>query len=124
MLVGSTGREPAPGAAARALFPGPGISSTTHRRCPLSIATLDHDVQPVAPAVAPLTPFDRCDASAVVGGANGRSERGACGAQAFVRAVLPSGQDLVFCAHHGRQHEAALAAAGARIRDESDTIDA
>lgn len=90
----------------------------------MSIATLDHDVQPVAPAVAPLTPFDRCDASAVVGGANGRSERGACGAQAFVRAVLPSGQDLVFCAHHGRQHEAALAAAGARIRDESDTIDA
>jgi hypothetical protein len=38
--------------------------------------------------------------------------------------VLPSGQDLVFCAHHGREHEAALAAAGATIRDESDTIDA
>jgi len=90
----------------------------------LSIATLDPDVKPVAPAVAPLTAFDRCDASALVGGPNGRPERGACGAQAFVRAVLPSGQDLVFCAHHGREHEAALAAAGATIRDGSDTIDA
>jgi hypothetical protein len=90
----------------------------------LSIATLDRDVRPVAPVVLPLTAFDRCDASAVVGGPNGTSARGACSAQAYVRAVLPSGQDLVFCAHHGRKHEAALAAAGATIRDESDTIDA
>ena len=89
----------------------------------MSTTTLDRDIQPVTPPVAFLTPFDRCDASAVVGGPNGRSERGACGAQAYVRAVLPSGQDLVFCAHHGREHEAALAAAGARVRDESDTID-
>jgi hypothetical protein len=38
--------------------------------------------------------------------------------------VLPSGHDLVFCAHHGREQEAALAAAGAIIRDESGTLDA
>jgi len=37
--------------------------------------------------------------------------------------VLPSGNDLVFCAHHGREYEAALAAAGATIRDETGTID-
>jgi hypothetical protein len=90
----------------------------------LSIATLDHDVRPAAAELPPLTAFDRCDASALVGGPNGTSRRGACGAQAYVRAVLPSGQDLVFCAHHGREHEAALAAAGATIRDESDSIDA
>ena len=90
----------------------------------MSIATLDRDVPPVAPVVPPLTACVRCDASAVVGGPNGTSARGACGAQAHVRAVLPSGQDRVFCAHHGRRHEAALAAAGATIRDESDTIDA
>ena len=90
----------------------------------MSIATLDHDVRPDAPAVPPLTASDRCDASALVGGPNGTSARGACGAQAYVRAVLLSGQDLVFCAHHGHVYEAALAAAGATIRDESDMIDA
>ena len=90
----------------------------------MSIATLDHDVPSVASAVPPLTASDRCDASALVGGPDDTTARGACGAQAYVRAVLPSGRDLVFCAHHGRTHEAALAAAGATIRDESDTIDA
>ena len=90
----------------------------------MSIATVDRDVRSAAPTVAPLTLTDRCDASAVVGGPNGSTGRGACGAQAFIRAVLPSGRDLVFCAHHGREHEAALAAAGATIRDETGTIDA
>ncbi len=88
----------------------------------MSIATLDHDVQPAATELPPLTAFDRCDASALVGGPNGSSLRGACGAQAYVRAVLPSGQDLVFCAHHGHALEAALGAAGATIRDDSDGI--
>src|SRR5690625_1375505 len=36
----------------------------------------------------PLTNADRCDR---------------CGAQAFVRVVLNSGE-LLFCAHHGRKH--------------------
>src|SRR3712207_3551569 len=95
-----------------------------HRRNQVSIATRDADVASAAPAVAPPTLADRCDASAVVGGPDGRTGRGACGAQGFIRAVLPSGSDLVFCAHHGREHEAALAAAGATIRDETDTINA
>ncbi|SDD29519.1 hypothetical protein SAMN05660690_3911 [Geodermatophilus telluris] len=87
-------------------------------------ATHDRDVVSAAPAVAPLTLADRCDAPAVVGGRNGRTGRGPCGAQAFVRAVLPGGGDLLFCAHHGREHEAALAAAGATIRDETGRLEA
>lgn len=38
----------------------------------------------------PLTAFDRCDR---------------CGAQAFVRAVLTGGGELLFCRHHARKHE-------------------
>jgi hypothetical protein len=90
----------------------------------MSTATLDKDVGFAPPTVAPLTLTDRCDAPAVVGGRNGRTGRGGCGAQGFIRAVLPSGNDLVFCAHHGREHEAALAAAGATIRDETGRINA
>ena len=87
-------------------------------------ATVDKDLRFAAPTAAALTLADRCDAAAVSGGANGRTGRGACGAQAFVRAVLPSGNDLVFCAHHGREHEVALAAAGATIHDEAITSSA
>ena len=90
----------------------------------MSLATVVRDVEFAAPTVAPLALADRCDASAVVGGPNGRTGRGACGAQGFIRAVLPSGNDLVFCAHHGREQEAALAATGASIRDKTDEIDA
>ncbi|MGR6965008.1 DUF7455 domain-containing protein [Geodermatophilus sp. URMC 61] len=89
----------------------------------MPIATMHDDVTFPAPA-APLTLTDRCDAAAVVGGPNGRTGRGACGAQAFIRAVLPSGNDLVFCAHHGREQEAALAAAGATVRDGTGEINA
>jgi hypothetical protein len=90
----------------------------------VSTATWNENVDFAAPDVAPLTLADRCDAPAVVGGAKGRTGRGPCGAQGFIRAVLPSGNDLVFCAHHGREQEAALAAAGATIRDESGELDA
>jgi hypothetical protein len=89
----------------------------------VSTATLRHDAPSAAPTAAPLALTDRCDAAAVVMNRNGRGGRGACGAPGFIRAVLPSGHDLVFCAHHGREHEAALAAAGATVRDESGTID-
>lgn len=37
----------------------------------------------------PLTAADRCDR---------------CGAGAKVRAVLPSGSELLFCGHHARAH--------------------
>lgn len=40
-----------------------------------------------------LTALDRCDR---------------CGAAAQVRAVLPSGGELLFCGHHARAHETKL----------------
>jgi hypothetical protein len=40
-----------------------------------------------------LTATDRCDR---------------CGAAAKVRAVLPSGGELLFCGHHARAHEEKL----------------
>jgi hypothetical protein len=58
-------------------------------------------VLPEATLTAVLTAGDRCDR---------------CGAQAFVRAVLPAGE-LLFCGHHGRAHAAALARVALRVED-------
>ena len=60
----------------------------------------------LAPA-SPLTAADRCDR---------------CGAQAYVRVNLGNGGELLFCAHHGREHEAKLKAMGAEIHDESSRL--
>jgi hypothetical protein len=49
------------------------------------------NVTPVL-APTPLSAADRCDR---------------CGARAYLRAVLPSGSALLFCAHHAREHVAA-----------------
>jgi hypothetical protein len=46
--------------------------------------------------VIPLTKADRCDR---------------CGAEGHVR-LVKDGRDLVFCAHHYRKHDLALAFAG------------
>jgi hypothetical protein len=54
-----------------------------------------------------LTAMDRCDR---------------CGAQAYVRALLPSGLELLFCAHHNRQHSSALTKIAVGIHDESDRL--
>jgi hypothetical protein len=59
-------------------------------------------------APAPLTAADRCDR---------------CGARAYLRAVLPGGGELLFCAHHGREHEAALRGRDADIFDETRALD-
>lgn len=58
-------------------------------------------------ATSPLNVADRCDR---------------CGAQAYVRVMLASGGELLFCAHHGREHTPALASAEATIQDESDRL--
>ncbi|GAA6525727.1 hypothetical protein [Intrasporangium sp. DVR] len=59
-------------------------------------------------ALAPeLTASDRCDR---------------CGAQAYIRARLVTGGELLFCAHHGRQHLPALMDRAVDIRDESDRL--
>ena len=60
-------------------------------------------------ALAPsaLTAADRCDR---------------CGAQAYLRATLPSGRELVFCAHHGKELQESLASAGASLHDETERL--
>lgn len=61
-----------------------------------------------APVTAPaLTAHDRCDR---------------CGAQAYVRATLPAGTELLFCGHHGNTHRPSLLVAGAELHDETDKL--
>ncbi len=54
-----------------------------------------------APPVT-LTVADRCDR---------------CGAAASIRVVLPTGGELLFCGHHGRQHHDRLSELSAVIHD-------
>jgi hypothetical protein len=61
---------------------------------------------PTAPAPT-LTAADRCDR---------------CGAQAFVRVVLASG-DLLFCAHHAKAYEDRLRAQALEWVDETATLE-
>jgi hypothetical protein len=51
-----------------------------------------------------LTAVDRCDR---------------CGAQAYVRVLLPNCLELLFCAHHNRQYSSALANIAVEIQDET-----
>jgi len=60
--------------------------------------TLDH---------APLTAADRCDR---------------CGAQAYVRVTLETGGELLFCAHHGREHGNKLREVARDIQDETGRL--
>lgn len=55
----------------------------------------------------PLTMADRCDR---------------CPSQAYVRATLPGGLELLFCGHHANEHRPALAAKGASFHDETDKL--
>ena len=62
----------------------------------------------VTTALAPtLTAADRCDR---------------CGARAYVRARLTSGGELLFCAHHGREHLPKLLDLATDIQDETDLL--
>lgn len=45
-----------------------------------------------------------------------------CGAQAYVRVVLAGSGELLFCAHHNRQHAGALAKIAVEIQDETDRL--
>ena len=55
----------------------------------------------------PLTALDLCDR---------------CGAQAYVRVLLPNQGELLFCAHHGREHAKALAKVAVDIQDETGRL--
>lgn len=56
---------------------------------------------------SPLTATDRCDR---------------CAAQAYIRATLASGSNLLFCAHHAREYDTGLKAIAADIYNESDRL--
>jgi hypothetical protein len=60
----------------------------------------------VTPSAPTLTAADRCDR---------------CGAQAFVRVVLSSG-DLLFCAHHAKAYEDKLKATAVDWVDETASL--
>jgi hypothetical protein len=60
----------------------------------------------IAPS-KPLTAADVCDR---------------CGARAYVRVLLPGSAELLFCAHHARQHAEALAKVAVEIQDETKLL--
>jgi anthranilate phosphoribosyltransferase len=56
----------------------------------------------------PLSAVDRCDR---------------CGAQAYVRAVLLNGGELMFCAHHAKEYAEGLKTVVKEIHDESNRLE-
>jgi len=60
-----------------------------------------------APSESPLTAVDRCDR---------------CGAQAYLRVSLQGGGELLFCAHHAREHGDKLREIAAYVHDETDRL--
>jgi hypothetical protein len=61
----------------------------------------------VAPSSAALSAADRCDR---------------CGAQAYLRVELASGLELLFCAHHAREHDAKLREIAVNLIDETHKL--
>lgn len=59
----------------------------------------------VAPAA--LTAADRCDR---------------CGAQAYLRVELQTGGELLFCAHHAREHGDKLREIASHVHDETHKL--
>ena len=60
-----------------------------------------------APSQAVLTAGDRCDR---------------CGAQAYLRVELQTGGELLFCAHHAREHGEKLREIAAAVHDETHKL--
>jgi hypothetical protein len=61
----------------------------------------------VAPTSAALSAADRCDR---------------CGAQAYLRVELQSGGELLFCAHHAREHGEKLKQIAVAVQDETHKL--
>jgi hypothetical protein len=74
------------------------------------VITADERDVKLTPLLAerPLSAADRCDR---------------CGARAYLRAVLPSGSELLFCAHHAREHAAALKHVAVEFHDQPDHLE-
>ena len=64
-------------------------------------------VAPSSPSSAGLTAADRCDR---------------CGAQAYLRVELQSGGELLFCAHHAREHGDKLKQVAITVHDETHKL--
>lgn len=60
-----------------------------------------------APSETPLTAVDRCDR---------------CGAQAYLRVSLQAGGELLFCAHHAREHGDKLREIASHVHDETSKL--
>jgi len=56
---------------------------------------------------APLTALDRCDR---------------CGAQAYLRVTLEGDTELLFCAHHAREHGDKLREIAKHVHDETGKL--
>jgi hypothetical protein len=65
------------------------------------------DVTGAIAPTKPLTALDVCDR---------------CGAQAYVRVLLPNSGELLFCAHHSREHLPALKKVAVDIQDETQRL--
>jgi hypothetical protein len=61
------------------------------------------------PDSQPLTTLDRCDR---------------CGAQAYLRIELTGGSELLFCAHHSREHEHQIRRIAVSMHDETSALGA
>ena len=68
---------------------------------------IEADVTTAVATSAPLTAADRCDR---------------CGAQAYLRVELQSGGELLFCAHHAREHGDKLKEIAANVVDETHKL--
>jgi len=61
----------------------------------------------IAPSASELTATDRCDR---------------CGAQAYLRVRLETGGELLFCAHHAREHGDKLREIAVSFHDETGKL--
>ena len=61
----------------------------------------------LAPGASALSAADRCDR---------------CGAQAYLRVELQSGGELLFCAHHAREHGDRLREIAITVQDETHKL--
>jgi hypothetical protein len=74
---------------------------------PALVAERSADMSAATLQTQPLTAFDRCDR---------------CGAQAYLRVELAGGGELLFCAHHSREHGEKLRSIAVGFHDETGKL--
>jgi len=83
------------------LIPATTLDMTPLKRNEADVTTV------VAPSAPVLSAEDRCDR---------------CGAQAYLRVELHTGGELLFCAHHAREHEDKLRQVAVNFVDETHRL--